>query len=271
MLKFEKDQIYKFGVLSQDGLDNPNAPNPDFTKKPAAVSMAGALLQKQGIKTFDDFLSENPMNFPSNKIVHCYRFDKNKYTKLEEGNPWPKQRSDPQDHGLSDSGPFSRPETININPPKQDFSGLEEIYQNRVAAMEIQLDQKERRINELLDQNIGLHQEMATLKARIMELDIEKQKLEGVLEKIDEMGQAGGLGDGGQGSVLQYLGPLLQNEELVKGFGNWLSQKLGFNTGQQQPGQQQNNPVDYVPISQRYGPGQDAGQQQQFNEKGESF
>jgi len=265
-MNFEKDKIYKFGILSDEGNRNPASPFPEFKKSPKPVAMAGKILIDNDIRNFSDYLEKNIHNYPPKDIVQCYLFepDASSYKKLAEGNPF-KRESVKEETTINDrlftnpdANTHQQPITLergNLFVPRSslDLDGLQGIYQRQIEALSETIQYKENKINELINKQIELINENGRLEAELRGLEIENDKLSSSLETLlNREKESNGLSDGGAGTqIVSMLMELATDPNVRSGITNYIKSKFGG--GQQKTEEPKQNGQQPLPSFDKIG------------------
>lgn len=210
MLKFDKQDKYKIGVLKQDS--DPLDSQPDFSpRKPQPVVLAGQQLSDMGCNTLQDYLNKNPHQFPLNKTVHCYKIDEGQHKYFDEGQPMPPMNLDDNTKSLNFFGNQNNDKTVDIlekqvKTLEADKKGLEiKLEEERIKLLS--------RETEWLNEERKFEKEITELKTQVKIFET----------MIDGFKEGRSLNDDGGGFGNKLLG--LLNGPL----GNALATVIGHN------------------------------------------
>jgi len=216
MLDFEKDKIYKFGIIKVESEGQANLP--EFSPRYPSPSVSGRKLFQAKIKSFDDYLSTNPHEFPPSKTVHCYIIDnEGNYEHFAEGNPYnlkvPEQglSDDPVKHNLSKQigAAYNSVRGGNKDELVKELKNQINSYRNLAEEYRKESDQKNDEIIDL--RNKILRHDADKLRWKIKEEEYEKIISE-YNDKFKDMNDgSSGLGDKLKASLAERAGEIAAN------------------------------------------------------------
>lgn len=203
MFEFEENKNYTFGILTQN-FDHTTESSPKWERssvyKPYVVS--GKVLIENGITNFDEYLRSEYCPFPPHKIVACYTEDVDKkgnfitWRYLGRGNPIKKNKENLSDNGQQLPMNITVSGTGNTKSEKELFK----MYQQQIEMLSNQLLTLNNELNDarkaLVESEIELRQQIATLEADKHKLEIENETLKGMFEKYNENNNTTTLSDG---------------------------------------------------------------------------
>ena len=193
MYTFDKNAIYKFGILSKEGEQAPDAPNPDFMKKPNFTVVFGSDLVGSNMKTFRDYLYRNPHGYPVTKTVSCYRLDNadgnGRYILCEQGNPIPgSMKNEPDISSLADNLKGQVSHVILQQPNNNNNNGfkntddMNEFYVKQIQLLRDDVAQKTAENNNLISKIQAKDEEIITLRGEVQRAKIDYEYLN---KKVD--------------------------------------------------------------------------------------